>query len=233
MKLPFIYRMRVMEFYSALLYLPIHSIIIPILFSWHAYSNPNMYTETEYNLAYYVFSFAVILVICRRYLRLEYDGLMDGKIRSAIVFLQGQGLYIVGLLLLVSFFSTTGIDPSEYQSPNNEAIDEMAKLNSQAVMAFGIFLAPLVEEVLFRGVVFGRIRLKHRALAYIVSTILFAILHVWQFAVNDFGAHILIYAIYYIPSGLVLAWCYERSGTIWIPIFVHMTINNMAFSVVQ
>ncbi len=231
LKIPFIYRMRVTEFYATLIYLPIHAILIPILLSWHAYTNPNMFTTAEYNVAYYVFSFAVILVLCRRFLRHEFDGLMDLKLRNFFVFLQAQGLYFLLTYALAILVQMTGIDATELSSPNNEAIDEMAEVNTAAVMAFGVFLAPLVEEVLFRAVVFGRIRLKNRVLAYVVSIVLFSVLHVWQFAVTGMGIEVLIYALFYVPAAFALAWAYERSMTIWVPIFVHMAINNMAFAV--
>ena len=29
----------------------------------------------------------------------------------------------------------------------------------------------------------------------------------------------------YLPAGYVLAWSYERSGSIWTPIFLHTAIN--------
>ena len=43
-----------------------------------------------------------------------------------------------------------------------------------------VVCAPLIEETFFRGVVFGSIRKHHRTLAYVVTTILFCTLHIWQ-----------------------------------------------------
>ena len=52
-----------------------------------------------------------------------------------------------------------------------------------------IFLAPFVEEVLFRGLVFGNLRGKSACGgATLVSCLLFALLHVWQFAVVKPGS---------------------------------------------
>ena len=92
-----------------------------------------------------------------------------------------------------------------------------------------IFLAPFVEEVLFRGYVFGNIRNSNRLAAYIVSCLLFAFLHVWQFAVvNQSLAYFLLMLQYLVP-GIVLAWVYERSGTLWSSILLHAAVNAMAF----
>ena len=33
-----------------------------------------------------------------------------------------------------------------------------------------------------------------------------------------------------LPAGLCLAWAYERSGSIWVPIGMHMLINAMSLA---
>ena len=38
-------------------------------------------------------------------------------------------------------------------------------------------------------------------------------------------------AIFAFALGLVLCYAYERSGSIWTPIFLHTFINAMAFSI--
>lgn len=91
-----------------------------------------------------------------------------------------------------------------------------------------VFLAPFVEEVLFRGYVFGNIREKSRWAAYLVSCLLFAFLHVWQFAVVNHSLTYFLLMIQYLVPGLVLAWCYERSGTLWASILVHAFVNALA-----
>ena len=44
-----------------------------------------------------------------------------------------------------------------------------------------VFLAPVVEEALFRGYVFGNLREYSRGAAYLVSCLVFALIHVWPF----------------------------------------------------
>jgi membrane protease YdiL (CAAX protease family) len=39
--------------------------------------------------------------------------------------------------------------------------------------------------------------------------------------------------VQYLPISIVLAWIYERSGTIWTSIFFHMGINAMSFYVLN
>lgn len=92
-----------------------------------------------------------------------------------------------------------------------------------------IFLAPFVEEVLFRGYVFGNLRASSRTAAYIVSCLLFAFLHVWQFAVVSRSLTYFLLMLQYLVPGLVLAWTYERSGTLWGSFLLHAAVNAMAF----
>lgn len=90
-----------------------------------------------------------------------------------------------------------------------------------------VFLAPFVEEVLFRGLVFGNLKHKSRVVAYLVSCLLFALLHMWQFAVvSPDVTHFLLLMQYLVP-GAVLAWAYESSGTLWTAIAVHAAANAL------
>lgn len=91
-----------------------------------------------------------------------------------------------------------------------------------------VLLAPFVEEVLFRGLVFGNLKYKSRLLAYAASCLLFALLHVWQFAVaNQDLTYFLLMAQYLVP-GLVLAWAYDHSGTLWASFGLHALANALS-----
>lgn len=43
----------------------------------------------------------------------------------------------------------------------------------------------------------------------------------------------LLYAIQYIPISFVLAWSYERTQSIWVPVFFHMFINALSLTVLS
>ena len=91
-----------------------------------------------------------------------------------------------------------------------------------------VLLAPFVEEVLFRGLVFGNLKGKSRPVAYVVSCALFALLHVWQFAVVERDVTYFLLMIQYLVPGVVLAWAYEHSGTLWTSIGVHAVANALS-----
>ena len=112
---------------------------------------------------------------------------------------------------------------------NNETVTELISTNRYVMLAASVIFAPIVEETLVRGVVFGTIRPASRVLAYIVSALLFTLMHNWQY----FGLHpfvsILLSCLPYLPASVALAWVYEKGGTIWAPITLHALINAMSF----
>lgn len=98
----------------------------------------------------------------------------------------------------------------------------------RVTMLIVIFLAPFVEEVLFRGLVFGGLRGKSVLLAYAVSCALFALVHVWQFVVQSRDLTYFLLMVQYLVPGVVLAWVYDRSGTLWTAIGLHAVTNALS-----
>ncbi len=92
-----------------------------------------------------------------------------------------------------------------------------------------LFLAPFVEEVLFRGFLFGCLKEKSRIIAYLLSCLLFAALHVWTYAVFAWDLHYLALLLQYFVPGVVFAFVYEKSGTLWASILLHICVNALAF----
>ena len=92
----------------------------------------------------------------------------------------------------------------------------------------GGLLAPIGEETLFRGYVFNAIRLTFLSkrwgivLAYLVSAVLFASIHI--FGVTQ-GAVALVVPIFFIA--LVLAWGMHRTGSLLPGIVAHALFNSI------
>ena len=84
-----------------------------------------------------------------------------------------------------------------------------------ALGVLGIVVAPVTEELLFRGALFGslRARIGSRAAA-LLSSLLFAAVH------GSLTALVPLFVL-----ALVLCWVYERSGSLVAPVAVHM-LNN-------
>lgn len=85
------------------------------------------------------------------------------------------------------------------------------------ILSFGV-LVPFAEEVFYRGVLYGWMRTRWNApVAAVVSGAIFGMTHLAQpFAVMA------AFAVF----GAVLAWTYERCGTLWAPFAMHGVFNT-------
>ena len=209
------------------LWLPMHIFALPLMVFALRVADPTLLTDAQAELAVYSVSAVGLLLIMFRFWKREFEALLDEPFRAFISVL--LGLAITYLLNTLAGVLLLGLLDGEVSNPNNEAVLSMAGQDLGAVKAAAIILAPLVEETLFRGVIFGSLRRKHRVLAYVVSTALFCLLHVWQF-VLAYGPSYLIYALQYVPASIALARCYERSGSLWAPMVAHGLINALAFA---
>jgi membrane protease YdiL (CAAX protease family) len=87
------------------------------------------------------------------------------------------------------------------------------------IALFAIGLAPVVEEVLFRGVLFATIcGLGWRKSAYLGTALLFGLIH------GNTAAFLPLTLF-----GLVLAWLYERTGNLLAPVVAHAVFNLAPF----
>ena len=182
-------------------------------------------SEHTENMIYYYVIFALTVVIFWIYI-----GRTTGYFMSST--LPTLGTVCMGL---VGFYGLNELSYRVLQllweghtNLNDVSISAQVADAPRSTFLIVVFLAPFVEEVLFRGYVFGIIREKHRTAAYIVSCALFAFLHVWQFAVVEQSLSYFLMMLQYLVPGIVFAWCDERSGTLWGAIIPHAFVNAMA-----
>ncbi|MEG1633087.1 MAG: CPBP family intramembrane glutamic endopeptidase [Oscillospiraceae bacterium] len=212
------------------IYLPLHIVIIPLLLNLLIAVWPDGgLTDTGLNVFYYGVGTVYMFVFLWGYFRRAFDTLLDNLrgVLSALAL-----AYLLDLVLSWAFqlaFMAFGGDLTS--PPNNDAVMNLAGKNYNAVFALSVFLAPLVEEPLFRGAVFGGIHKTNRYAAYAVSALLFALYHVWQYVALTGDLTYLLYSLSYIPVSVALAFAYERSGSIWTPIIFHMGINALSMSI--
>lgn len=90
-----------------------------------------------------------------------------------------------------------------------------------------VVIFPIVEETLFRGLVFGGLKGKSRWIAYAASCCLFALSHVWQLASSGLSPLALARTLQYLVPGAVLCRTYERSGSLWSAVAVHAAANAL------
>jgi membrane protease YdiL (CAAX protease family) len=102
--------------------------------------------------------------------------------------------------------------------PEPQAAEQaLGLLDPWLVVLAIVILAPIAEELFFRGVVYNAwLREGGPRWALIGSAILFAVIHLS-----------LVTLLPIFVLGLALAWLYRRSGTLLAPIAMHMTVNGI------
>lgn len=212
-------RMTRRETLLALLWLPVHVFGLPLLGS--ALYQRGTLTLGQINLLVYGIGALYMVAVQFCFLRRDFDTLCDNAPEIFIVVLRSFALLFISSLAVTGLFERVGLTQNE----NNDAVYAMATAEFGPIAAAAAILAPIVEECIFRGAIFGGLRRKNRALAYIVSVTLFSLYHVWESAIFDPTQ--LWYLVQYIPASLILARCYERCDSIWGVIFVHMLNNGL------
>ena len=100
----------------------------------------------------------------------------------------------------------------------NTAQLALQRLDPWLIVVGIVILAPIAEEIFFRGVVFNAwLREGGRAFAYIGSSALFAVIHL---------SIVSLVPIFFL--GVALAWVYERRGNLVAPIAMHATVNGIS-----
>lgn len=117
------------------------------------------------------------------------------------------------------------------QNLNNDYFASMAAGNFLLTASGTVLLVPVAEECFFRGLIFQGLHRKSRWLAYTVSILAFAFVHVAGF-VGRYGlGDMLLGLLQYLPAGAALGWAYEKSDTIFAPILIHTLVNAITMGV--
>lgn len=126
----------------------------------------------------------------------------------------GWGLQFVSIQVL----QAVGLEPAEQLAL--VALRNSGTMAQLVIMGLvTILLAPVAEEILFRGVIYPAARqYGFRRAALWGSSILFAAIH---FNLAAFGSLLLL--------ALLLVWLYEKTGNLLAPIVAHVAFNAINF----
>ena len=172
--LPFTSRLTKGQAIAALVYLPVHVVLLPLAATFLLLRG--LLDETQANLLCYMLGVVYMLVFLWKFFRRDFDALWDHPWACVREVLVCYGLmwccnFIVnGIMLLLGMGD----------NPNNEAVFGMAGMTFGPIAAMAVFMAPIVEEAIFRAGLFGILRRRNRTLAYAVSMAMFSLYHVWS-----------------------------------------------------
>ena len=159
-------------------YFPIHAVVLPLTIGMILMAVlGKLPSDVTCNVLYYLCGLVFTLIAMWRFLRRSFDTMVGSILRCIGMMLAAYGIDV--LLSLVLQLGTSLI--GDLPVPNNDTVSGLARTDYKRMIAVAVLMAPLVEECLFRGVVFGTIRPKSRFWAYAASIALFSLYHVWQY----------------------------------------------------
>lgn len=116
----------------------------------------------------------------------------------------------------------------DFYNANDAEIGKMIQENPVLLIIGTVILVPPAEEVLYRGLVFRGIYNKNKVAGYIVSTLIFSVLHVIGYIGEYSPLQLVLSFLQYVPVSLCLAYAYVRADSIWAPIIMHTIQNFLA-----
>jgi membrane protease YdiL (CAAX protease family) len=128
----------------------------------------------------------------------------------------------VSVLILSALAERIGLLPPSGQTPLEKLLTTRGAIMMFAV--FGVAVAPMLEEIIFRGFVFKVLwEIGGSGVAILVTAALFALLHAGQLAGN-WGSVVLIFLV-----GCILSIVRHRSNSIIPTFIVHTSYNSVLF----
>ena len=209
-------------------YLPFYVVLLGWGLQWLSELLGLGLTELQINVTFFVINCVMIWVIFHNFLIRSFRAIRFWELVQALIL--GFCLYYAGNFVFNWIISLLDLTITSF---NDETILGLISQNKWVMVICSVLLAPIVEETLVRGLLFGVIRRKSRILAYAVTIVFFAVIHVWQYLLLYDFKSVLLAALQYIPAGIALGWTYEKSNTVWAPIFLHMTINAISMGIIS
>jgi membrane protease YdiL (CAAX protease family) len=131
-------------------------------------------------------------------------------------------LISAGVFLALSSLMANSFFPPTKESPLEQLLETPASI--ALLVIYGITIAPITEEVMFRGFVFAVVDDLYGARAAVaVTTIAFAGMHFWQLWGN-WAAMVLLVIV-----GYVLTKARERTNSLIAPLIMHIAYNSLIF----
>lgn len=196
----------IMQF-SAYLVVPLLNMLLPI-------------RPIDISIYWSMFSFIAGLIIVLWFMKPDMKQIPTRNAANApsIVLWSIGGIFLAYAVqyLAVTIETAIGIPQG---SQNTAIIMEITRL-APIFMIIPAIIAPILEEIIFRKIIFGALYEKTNfIIAGIISALIFGIFH-------DELIHILIYA----SMGFVFAFLYVKTKRIIVPIIVHMCLNTISVS---
>jgi len=210
------------ETISGFVYLAFQFLVLPRFLYWCNGQISHALSEAELNFVFYMINFMAMLLIFHDFLG-----------RSARQAAQHPAYFCQAVILgFVAYYACRYVTTElvqllvpSFTNYNDAAIAEMRRGNSFLMLIGTVVLVPPFEECMYRGLIFRNLYGKSRWAAYLVSMLVFAIIHIIGYIGQYSALELLMALLQYLPAGLCLAWSYTKADTIFAPILIHAAVN--------
>lgn len=200
----------------------LYLLVFPYMNSWVQYMllSEGESMAAEGAVFYYLFLFALCLLLFWSFLHHDFLDLLDWLPENCISVLVGLVFCsVLYTLFQLIPFPVTDVIPLQYRAEFSMA--------PWATLVLLLVLIPVVEETMFRGVVFGSLRSFSVPLAYVVTISIYALSMVWRYATDLHDFRYLLLAIRYLPMAAAYTWCYDNGGSVWACVVLHALVNGL------
>ena len=207
---------------NGLLYLAFQFLLLPSLLTFVNSQMEAPLSSAELNFTFYLINFIAMLVIFFDFLGSN----ARQAIQHPVLFLQTVILGLVGYFACTQAL-TWAIETllPTYANYNDQSIAAMSRSNFFLMTIGTVILVPPYEECIYRGLIFRNLYGKSRILAYAVSMLAFAAIHIVGYIGTYTPTELTLAILQYLPAGLLLAWSYAKANTLFAPITIHAIIN--------
>lgn len=139
------------------------------------------------------------------------------------------GVGLIWLMALIGSLATLLLGGAE-QSQNQTMIESVMGAQPLLMAIPAVLLAPVAEEIVFRGMLYAWVREKFPKLAHFISAFLFGFAHVVMGLLAGNSAEF-VQIIPYFLMGMALSYLYEKRNNIYVPIISHIINNFIAIIV--
>lgn len=204
------------------IYLAFQLLFLPWVLTFLNSHLPYSVSAAKLNFVYFLINFLCLTAICHRYLFQSIKALTHRPGRLVLTVITALAAHYV-TTYAVSYFIALWMP--DFFNVNDSNISFMADAEYILTFIGTVFLVPVAEEVLFRGLLFGTFYGRSRGIAYGVCVVAFCMIHVVGYIGMYPPRQLLLCFLQYVPPGAILAWAYARTGNILTPVLIHAIIN--------
>lgn len=217
-----------------------------ILFPWYLYFAPSIFNfliklytvyvndsvssdtvNIYFNVLIALSTAALLLLLFKDFIKKNWEIFRQDLLEN-IIWVLTIGILAAYLFSYIGEFIVNLFLPADVREATNQTLVVTMVSSNMLLMTFhAVILAPIVEELFFRGLIFNTLRQKNVFWAHLISAFLFGLLHVYSYILaGDMSEWIKL--IPYMTAGFAFSYAYEKRQNIITPILLHGIKNFIA-----